>query len=419
MRSWGLGKIGLRETTIYSIDFTNRFIPGKFLKLLMIERSFKPLLASRLTETSPLIQVLVGPRQVGKTTAIRQILDRRGLYFTADSPVPLDSQEIERLWEQVSGMHDPVLAIDEIQKIRGWSETVKKLWDTKSKPIRLLLSGSAAISIEKDLRESLAGRYELIRVEHWNFSEAHRAFALTIDEFLEFGCYPGSIPFIKDRERWSSYIKDSIVEPAIGRDILQLHPIENPALLRQLFSVCVGHPSQVISLNKLQGQLQDRGALSTLQNYLDLLGLGFLVSGIQKYSQNAIRTRQSPAKLIVHDNALIRAFERPVGSRPKPARFGFYLENAVAARFIEAGWDTFYWKDRDLEVDLVVLGPHGEKWAIEVKMSSPSDQELRGLTQFCRRHPEFEPCLVCYQACSKSDIRILELDTILSLHRWR
>lgn len=267
------------------------------------------------------------------------------------------------------------------------------------------------------MKESLAGRYELIRVEHWNFNEAKTAFQMTLEEYIEFGCYPGAMHLFQDRERWSLYIRDSIIEPAIGRDILQLHPVENPALLRQVFSVCVGHPAQIISLNKLQGQLQDRGALSTLQIYLELLGFGFLVTGVQKYTENMIRTRQSPPKLIVHDNALIRAFERPVTSAPDRKRLGFYFENAIGARFIEAGWDTFYWKDRNFEVDFVVLGPNKEKWAVEVKLSPPSDGELAGLMQFCRRHPDFKPIVVCMKPFVKQGVEVITAERLLSLHR--
>ena len=327
-------------------------------------RAFKDKLSRRLEEPAPLIQVLIGPRQVGKTTAIRQILANRGIYFSADSPVPLPASEIERLWLEALALPEQLLAIDEIQKISDWSEMVKKLWDAKKAPMKLVLLGSAALAIEKQLKESLAGRYELIRVEHWNFIEAKKVFQVTFDQYLEFGCYPGSVSLLHDLERWGAYIRDSIVEPAIGRDILQLHPVDSPALLRQVFRVCVGHPAQIVSLNKLQGMLQDSGALATLQSYLELLSFGFLVTGVQKYSANAIRTRASPPKLIVHDNALIRAFERPATDRPSPERMGHYLENAVGARFIEAGWDTFYWKDKNNEVDFIVLGPRGEKWAV-------------------------------------------------------
>jgi predicted AAA+ superfamily ATPase len=386
--------------------------------MTQISRRFEIEIGRRLASSSPLIQVLIGPRQVGKTTAVRKILGHQGIYFTADSPVPISHTEIEVLWRQASELPNPILAIDEVQKIIGWAEAIKKLWDTKKKPIKLVLLGSAALAIEKNLKESLAGRYELVRIEHWNFAEAQEAFGISLPQFIEFGCYPGSMNFFTELDRWGLYIRDSIVEPAIGRDILQLHPVDNPALLRQVLSVCVGHPGQVISLNKLQGQLQDRGALATLQSYLELLSFGFLVTGVQKFSNNMIRARLSPPKLIVHDNALIRAFERPIFTRPSSERIGFYLENTVGARFIEAGWDTFYWKDRNLEVDFIVLGPQGQKWAVEVKVSPPDPSELKGLEMFGRRNPEFESCVVCPAPVSIPGIRHLTLAQILSLSRW-
>jgi predicted AAA+ superfamily ATPase len=382
-----------------------------------ISRSFKSTIETRLKEKSPLIQVLVGPRQVGKTTAIKQIFSNRGIYFSADSPVPLNSNEIESLWSKALALPEPLLAIDEIQKIEGWSEAVKKLWDAKTQPVKLVLLGSAALAIEKHLKESLAGRYELIRVEHWNFIEAQSAFKFSLDEFLEFGCYPGSMTLLPDRDRWGLYIRDSIVEPAIGRDILQLHPVENPSLLRQVFSICVGHPAQIVSLNKLQGMIQDRGAMATLQIYLELLSFGFLVTGVQKFTMNVMRTRASPPKLIVHDNGLIRAFERPISETPKHDRMGHYLENAVGARFIEAGWETYYWKDKTHEVDFIVLGPGGEKWAVEVKSGVPTPGELKGLAYFCRQHPDFKACVVCPQTLNIEGILWLSVDQVLSLSR--
>lgn len=404
-------------SAICNIDFTNCIEMCILLKY-MINRSFSNLLLTRFKEASPLIQVVIGPRQVGKTTGIKQAMNGRGLYFTADSPVPLNATEIESLWTKVLEQSDqPLLAIDEIQKISGWSEMIKKLWDTKTRPMKLVLSGSAALSIEKNLKESLAGRYELIRVEHWNFAEAKQAFNMSLEQFIEFGCYPGASVFLQDVERWGNYVRDSIVEPAIGRDILQLHPIEQPALLRQLFSICTGHPSQIVSLNKLQGQLQDRRALATLQNYLELLSFGFLVTGIQKFSANTIRNKKSPPKLLIHDNALIRAFERPISQVPAMDRLGFYLENAVGARLIESGWDTFYWKDRNQEVDFITLGPNNEKWAIEVKLSPPSLDELTGLQSFCRSHPDFQPVVVCPKAVKLDGIKYLPAEEVLSFYR--
>lgn len=391
-------------------------------------RTLYDLIAARIQESHPLMQVIVGPRQVGKTTAVRAALHGRGVYETADSPTPLPARVIAEWWEHAAAHVDRMLAIDEIQKIPGWSEVLKRLWDTTTPPLKVLITGSSALLVEQGLRESLAGRFELIRAEHWNVSEARHVFGLTVPQFIEFGCYPGSLRFLCGEdtqepfaptaiERWSAYIRDAIVEPAIGRDLLQLRPVEQPALLRQLFGVAMSLPAQIVTLPKLHGALQGQGTLPTLKTYLHLLQSAFLVTGVEKYSPSPFRARQSSPKLIVHDNALIRAFERPVTAPLSPARVGHYFENAVGARFLEAGWDTFYWSDREKEVDFVVLGPNGEKWAVEVKTAHVEERELKSLHAFCHRYPEFEPCLVSLAGQQMADVRNLTPDNLLSFTR--
>jgi len=382
----------------------------------MIYRELVHVLNRRLREKKPLIQVLVGPRQIGKTTTLQAVFKNQGIYHTADSPVPTASTEIERWWKEAESLENPLLAIDEIQKVANWPETVKWLWD-KSENFKLVLTGSSSLLVEKGLKESLAGRFELIRGEHWNYSEAKKVFDLSLDDFVCFGCYPGSVDFLDDVNRWSQFIRDGIVEPVIGRDLLQLRPVNNPALLRQVFGLAAAYPAQVISLQKIQGQLQSKGAVTTIQNYLELLAQAFIVTPVQKYSPFAIRTRKSSPKLIIHDNALVRAFERPPTQELSPKRKGCYFENAVIARLIEAGWEVYYWKHRDLEVDAVVISPENEHLAIEIKSVPTTSQQLKGLSTFCEQYPDFEPCLVSLADQAMEGVRTLPVADILSLCR--
>ncbi len=378
----------------------------------------KDQLVVRLSEPDALIQVLSGPRQVGKTTALRAALAQTGgVYESADSPVPFSFRDVREWWQNAERRGESILAVDEIQKVAQWTEAIKQLWDREGRTMRLCLTGSAALTVQQGLSESLAGRYERILAEHWHLAEAVEAFGATTRSFVEYGCYPGSMRFLTEPERWAEYVRDAIVEPALGRDLLQLHPIEQPALLRQLFGVAVAMPAQIVSFEKIQGQLQGRGTLPTLGRYLRLLESAFLVSGIDKYSGSAFRLKRSSPKLIVHDNALLRAFERPVDAPLAPARFGHYFENAVGARFIEAGWATHYWRDRQDEVDFVVIGPRGQRLAIEVKSSPTDEPSLCGLRRFCTRHPEFEPCLVSWVDQELPGVRTLPTAEVLSLHR--
>lgn len=362
--------------------------------MITYNRSLIANLTTRLAEPKPLIQVLIGPRQVGKTTAVRAAMGSHGLYESADSPTPPSYEMLNQWWDQAISSGHRILAIDEVQKISGWSEVIKRRWDESPYALKVVLTGSSALLLEKGLSETLAGRFELIRATHWSYAEARDAFGLDLRKYIEFGCYPGSMHLLHDITRWSSYIRDSIVESVIGRDLLMLHPVNNPALLRQVFGLAAGMPASLISLQKMMGQLQHKGSVPTIQNYLTLLGQAFLVTGVNKFSANVIREKKSSPKLIIHDNGLARAFARPVEASLTPEVFGYYFENVVGARLIEAGWDVFYWKHGKAEVDFVVHGPRGERLAIEVKSGATTESELAGLKVFCAENKDYEPVLI-------------------------
>jgi predicted AAA+ superfamily ATPase len=216
------------------------------------------------------------------------------------------------------------------------------------------------------------------------------------DAVVRWGSYPGAWRLNGDRVRWAAYVRDAIVEPAIGRDILALASVRRPALLRQVFGVCVSLPAQVVSLQKLQGQLHDRGALDTIAHYLGLLEEAYLIAAVPKYAETPRRMRSSPPKLIVLNNALMAASD-PRGV-PEPsadsARFGAWVENACLAFAWNAGQQVSYWREEPFEVDAIIEGSWG-RWAIEVKTGRYDAASLRGLLEFTRRHPKFTPLIVC------------------------
>ena len=374
------------------------------------------IIQARLAEKQPHLQVVVGPRQVGKTTALQAALGTRGVYHSADYPTPLPAEVIAEWWTEAEHSPERILAIDEVQKITNWAPALKAAWD-RGADIKVVVAGSSALLVEKGLTETLAGRFELIRAEHWNYQEAQSVFGQSVAEFIEFGCYPGAVPLLADISRWGAYVRDAIVEPALGRDLLQLHPVASPALLRQVFGAAVALPAQVLSLPKLQGNLQERGSLPTLQHYLRLLAHAFLVTGVEKYSASLFRSRKSSPKLIMHDNALLRAFERPITAPLKAERLGRYFENAIGARFLEAGWETFYWRHRHHEVDFVVIGPLNQRYAVEVKTAPTDLKGLAGVFEFCKIHPDFEPRLVSLHDQKISGVETLAVADVLGLDR--
>jgi predicted AAA+ superfamily ATPase len=340
------------------------------------------LLAERLAEPRRFIQVVAGPRQVGKSTLVQQVTAQLRVpirYVSADEPTLRGPEWISQQWEaariEVTRKAGAVLVLDEIQKITAWSETDKRLWDEdtrKRRPLKVILLGSAPLLMAQGLTESLAGRFETLRLPHWSFTEMRTAFGWSLDQYLYFGGYPGAAPLIHDPARWSRYIADSLIETSISRDVLLLSRVDKPALLRRLFELACRYSGQVLSYTKMIGQLQDAGNTTTLAHYLDLLAGAGMVCGLPKYAGDAARSRGSSPKLQVLNTALMSV---TAGVSPNEARAdrefrGRLIESAVGAHLANAaavgGCELYYWRDRGHEVDFVVKA-HSRLTAIEVK----------------------------------------------------
>ena len=348
-----------------------------------------------------LIQVVTGPRQVGKTTlALQTIHMWQGptLYETADQPNTPSSEWITTQWEKARSLtekdgKEPLLALDEIQKIPGWSTVVKKLFDEDKRRnirLRVIILGSSALLVQRGLTESLAGRFEMHRHSHWSYKECHEYFSLCLEEYLYFGGYPGALPLRNNEERWGKYIRDSLIETVLSKDLLLMTPVSKPALLRQVFGLSVSYPAQIISYQKMLGQLQEAGNASTVANYITLLSNAFLLSGLEKYSGSTIKQRSSSPKLILSDNALISAMTANSFNDTKnnASFWGRLVENAIGAHLSrmlsEKGASLLYWRERQLEVDFVFSV--GQKlYAIEVK-TAKEKEAVRPLLTFKQKY---------------------------------
>jgi len=349
-------------------------------------RPIGTVLAERLREPRRFIQVVAGPRQAGKTTLVRQVLAECSApwhYASADEPTLRGRGWLEQQWQMARLLHGPeaVLVLDEVQKIADWSETVKRLWDEDTSignRLKVVLLGSAPLLIQQGLTESLAGRFEIIHLTHWSFSEMRDAFGWDLSTYVFHGGYPGAAPLIHDTERWSRYILDALVEPTISRDVLLMTRVDKPALLRRLFELACSYSGQILSYTKMIGQLQDAGNTTTLAHYLDLLAGAGMVMGLQKYSGAVTRRRASSPKLQVLNTALMTA---PLGLTKSEAeadrtRWGRIVESAVGAYLANAQLrgecHLTYWRDGNREVDFVVETLRGGLTAIEVKSGTAS-----------------------------------------------
>jgi predicted AAA+ superfamily ATPase len=335
-----------------------------------------------MAEPRRFLQVLAGPRQVGKTTLARQLMTAFGensTYATADSPSPNDRVWLEQQWQaarfQCRQAGSWLLVLDEMQKITGWSEVVKQYWDEDTLTgvdLRVVLLGSSPLLVERGLTESLAGRFEIVRVSHWSFGEMRDAFGLTVDQFLYFGGYPGAASLIEDEDRWRRYLQDSLMETTISRDILLMSRVDKPALLRQLFRLGCEYSSQILSYQKMLGQLMDAGNTTTLAHYLELLAGAGMLCGLAKFSGETVRQRASSPKLQVLNNALMNA--QAVSSfsevRGNPERWGRIAESGIGAYLADGAstgeYELYYWREASKEVNFVLR--RGDKTlALEVK----------------------------------------------------
>ena len=390
------------------------------------ERAQVSTLLDRLDEAPERLIVVTGPRQTGKTTLVRQALgriDRPHRYLPVDEPGPAtppsfprnledmfarsnratmpitdekDARWLVRQWERARmdaerSERGFVLVFDEVQKIPGWSEAVKGLWDADRRDgrrLHVVVLGSAPLLMQRGMNESLAGRYETIHVTHWSFSEMSAAFGLDLPGYVYFGGYPGAASLVREQDRWRAYVAESLVEPNIERDILAMQRVDKPSLLKRLFELGAGYSGQILSYNKMLGQLQDAGNTTTLARYLDLLANAGLIAGLPKYARGEHRRKGSSPKLNVLNTALMSArsgytFEEAQADR---SFWGRMVESAVGAHLFNSGAPEtrlHYWRNNGREVDFVLV--RGRRLvAVEVK-SGARRESLSGLAEFGER----------------------------------
>ena len=373
----------------------------------MYKRPLYQTLQSRLKEPRRFLQVLAGPRQVGKTTLARQAMEgsrSRSHYASADEPTLQDRAWIERQWDLgrlKAKDGEALLVLDEVQKVPGWSEVVKRLWDedsAKGVSLKCVLPGSSPLLVQRGLTESLAGRFEVLHVTHWSFAEMRDAFGWDVDQYVYFGGYPGAAALIEDRQRWARYIVESLIETTLSRDILLMTRVDKPALLRRLFLLGCDYSGQILSYQKMLGQLQEAGNTTTLAHYLELLAGAGMLKGVPKFSGKKVLQRGSSPKLQVLNTALVTSQSRLsfVSAWKDRDYWGRLVESAVGAHLLNGAEGTmveiYYWRDRGHEVDFVLQS--GERIvSLEVK-SGRARSDYSGMDAFGKIFQPFRKLLV-------------------------
>ncbi|MCY4519016.1 MAG: AAA family ATPase [Acidimicrobiaceae bacterium] len=385
-------------------------------------------IVERLNEPPERLLAIFGPRQSGKTWAVRQALasiPQRSRIVPVDAPdedvesnpigfsnaagttggyvrlatASRDVQWLVDIWEEAryqarSSDRGFVLALDEIQRVQGWAAAVKGLWDADRAsgcPLHVVMLGSAPLLMQAGLNESLMGRFEPIDFVHWSFDEMADAFEFDLDEYVYFGGYPGAASFVSDHQRWHRYVRSSLVEPSIERDVIDMTRVDKPELLRQVFDVAARHSGRMLSYTQMLGLLEDAGNTTTVTRYLDLLHQVGLVTGLPAYSESAVSRASSP-KLNVLNTGLMSMASGYTFHQARVDRtlWHYLVESAVGAHLLNSsspGTNVAYWRGRRrrsvVEVSFVVeRGPH----RVGIDVASEAEHEaLPGLDEFADR----------------------------------
>lgn len=365
----------------------------------MFERPHLQQIIKRMEEPRKFIQVIFGPRQVGKTTLVNQMVKKYSfgsLVVSADAIDAYNTYWLEQQWELArikltqSGGEEFLLVVDEIQKIDNWSEKVKSLWDQDTRnnlPLKVIVLGSSRLLIQQGLTESLAGRFETTFMSHWSYSEMLAAFGWNEEQYVYFGGYPGAASLISDQQLWKQYVRESLIETSISKDILMLTRVDKPALMKRLFELSCTYSGQILSYNKMLGQLRDAGNTTTLSHYLTLLSTAGLVTGIEKYSSNIIRKKSSSPKFQVYNSALISALsnESFEDALQNPAFWGRLVESAVGVHLlnhsVSGDFALTYWREGNDEVDFVIE----QKKLIGIEVKSGAVHNTSGMAAFKKK----------------------------------
>lgn len=378
----------------------------KLIKLPFISK-----LHDNLNSTPQFCQVILGPRQVGKTTSVLHFLEHEYtapyVYVSADSILSANNSWLIERWQQARAKNATIV-IDEIQKVHNWAETIKSLWDEEKRrptPIKCILLGSSSLDIQKGLTESLTGRFQLIRAHHWNFSESHAAYEIDFEQYLQFGGYPASYVFLQAPDEWNHYVQSSIVSTVIEKDILSNHTVRSPALFKQAFEILISYPAQEISYTKILGQLQDKGNTELIKHYISLFEGAYLVRALEKFSNKSFIKKSSSPKIL----PLCPAFYYlTLQSRYTPEERGRAFELLVGCQLNRTGLELYYWREGSHEVDFV-LKKGKEIWAIEVKSGRKRSQ--RGLEKFQESFPQSKSVIISpenYLEFEKNPLGFLE-----------
>lgn len=342
----------------------------------------------------PQIIALVGLRRTGKTTLMLKIIESalakipssNVLYFSFDDFSEMDLEDLMEAYKEVFGTLDIktgefLFCFDEIQKLKDWQDKVKRLYDTH-KNIKIILSGSESLFIRKGIKETLGGRIFEFRVTQLSFKEYLRFIgrqefaenpALYKDElvnafrhFIKINGFP-EMARVDDATVIYKYLKETVVDKIVFKDIPRLFKAPNTALIGELLDIIIFSPGQIIDATKLASGLSL--SRQVVSSYLDYLEKSFLVKKIYNFSKNLRKQKKS----------LKKYYPAIVYPQVVEEKFSFCFENSLIWQ-MDAG---FFWRDAyQNEVDAVLVDKNRKILPVEIKTG---DVDLKSINYFLKK----------------------------------
>lgn len=365
--------------TPFTIDYKERDIYQQISKFISL----------------PQIIALTGLRRVGKTTIMYKILQdyiktgfnpKNIIYFSFDEFREADLREIlkeyEKIMEKNLENEKYLLLLDEIQKLNNWEEKLKRIYDTYNKNIKIVISGSESLFIKRRSKETLAGRIFEFKIDPLTFKEFltfkerifkkielyEKELSRLFNEYIAIQGFPELVN-IREKEIIKKYIKESIIEKVIYRDISSLFKIKDVSILEAILNILMEEPGQLIELSDLSKELQI--SRQTLSIYFSYLEESFLIRKLYNYS---VSRRKVERKLKKYYPSMISTnliFKKDTHSQSKV--FEGIIVNQLNAEY--------FWRDPyKNEVDIIMTNQKPKP--IEIKYGKI---ETKGLLKFMKK----------------------------------
>ncbi len=306
--------------------------------------------------------VLVGPRQCGKTTLARQLLDLDSInYFDLEDPASLD-----RLDEPMTALRPlkGLVVIDEVQRCPDLFPILRVLLDRMPNPATFLILGSASGDLLNQTSESLAGRIERITIGGFSLAELGAAAA---EQLWLRGAFP--LSYLASDEKASLSWRRNFIQTILERDLPQWGVRVPAVALRRFWMMLAHYHGQVWNAEACARALGVKGAVT--RNYLDLLTDAFMIRQLQPYHANLRKRQIKSPKVYVRDSGLLHQMlgidsMKSLLSHPKIGASweGLVIEEVLLA---EPHAEPYFWgTHQGAEIDLV-LQKGGDLFGVECK----------------------------------------------------